>query len=307
MERSHFNNKNVIVTGATGYIGPHLCKRLAGLGSNVYAISRNYSSHLNIDKINYEAVDLTDIEQVHELFARIKPEYIFHLAGQAIGDRSIDVIPTTFQSNLVTTLNVLLEATRQKTGRIIFTGSLEEPISENHEIIPSSPYAASKWAASAYARMFNELYETPVVIIRLFMVYGTGKQNAKKLIPYVISNLLKGNPPKLSSGNREVDWIYIDDVINGLLHAAIAENVEGMTIDIGTGELVCTRNVVKRIKNIMNSQTDLHFGSLDDRPMEQIRKADIERTYSQIQWKPITGLDEGLKRTIDWYLNNLEK
>lgn len=299
--------KNVIVTGATGFIGPHLCDRLAKLGSNVYAVSRNYSSHLNTDKINYKAVDLSDIEQVRNLIKSVQPAYIFHLAGQAVGSRSIDVVPTTFESNLLTTLNMLLETSRQKTGRLIITGSLEEPVSKDAETIPSSPYAVSKWAASAYARMFHKLYNTPAVIIRLFMVYGPGKQEQKKLIPYVINNLLKGIPPKLSSGNREVDWVYIDDVIDGLLHTAIAKNIEGMTVDIGSGILATTRDFVEKIRGIANSQTNLLFGSLDDRPMEQTRKANIERTYSQIQWKPKTGLDEGLRLTIDWYRNQNTK
>ena len=304
---SEFYNKNVIVTGATGFIGPHLCNRLTELGSNVYAVSRNYSFHLKTDKINYQSIDLSDIEQVRNLIKSVQPAYIFHLAGQAVGSRAIDVVPTTFESNLQTTLNILMEASRQKTGRLIITGSLEEPVSKGAEIIPSSPYAVSKWAASAYARMFHRLYKTPVVIIRLFMVYGHGKQDQKKLIPYVINNLLKGIPPKLSSGKREIDWVYIDDVIDGLLHTAIAENIEGQTVDIGSGTLATTRDFVEKIGKIINSETDLLFGSLDDRPMEQIRKANIERTFSQIQWKPETKLNEGLKLTIDWYRNQNTK
>jgi nucleoside-diphosphate-sugar epimerase len=298
---SEFSGKNIIVTGATGFIGPHLCEKLAGLGSNVFAVSRNYSTHLDTSKINYESVDLSDIEQVRRMLERIKPNYVFHLAGQAIGSRDLKIVPTTFQSNLVTTLNMLLETTRQKTGRMIITGSLEEPVSDDHEIIPSSPYAISKWAASGYARMFHKLYNTPAVIIRLFMVYGPGRQEERKLIPYVINNLLKDTPPKLSSGNRDVDWVFIDDVVDGLLYTAIADGIDGQTVDIGSGTLVSTRDFVKKIKELMNSSTELLFGSLKERPMEQVRKANIERTFSQIKWKPKTGLEDGLKQTINWY------
>ena len=81
LQFSEFYNKNVIVTGATGFIGPHLCNRLVELGSNVYAVSRNYSSQLNTDKINYQSVDLSDIEQVRNLIESVQPAYTFGRSG----------------------------------------------------------------------------------------------------------------------------------------------------------------------------------------------------------------------------------
>jgi nucleoside-diphosphate-sugar epimerase len=90
-----------------------------------------------------------------------------------------------------------------------------------------SPYAAAKFAASAYGRMFHALYHTPVTILRLFMVYGPGQQDLRKLVPYVTLALLKGEMPRVSSGVREVDRIYVDDVAAGYLAAATATGVEG--------------------------------------------------------------------------------
>jgi nucleoside-diphosphate-sugar epimerase len=299
--------KKVLVTGATGYIGPHLCQRLMESGSVVFAVSRNYANHLDVTNMNYQSVDLADISLVRQLFKNVQPDYIFHLAGRAIGSRSMDVVESTFYSNLVTTLNILTAGTEFKSERIVITGSLEEPINDNDAIVPSSPYAASKWAASAYARMFNKLYQTPAVLIRLFMVYGPGKNDPHKLVPYVITKLLEGTPPELSSGKRNIDWIYIDDVIEGLIHAALATEVEGKTIDIGSGNLISTHDFVNQIQMLMHSKTDLLFGSLDDRQMEQIRKADIDKTYSLINWKPIVNLEEGLKKTIRWYQDQYQQ
>ncbi len=115
--------------------------------------------------------------------------------------------------------------------RIVLAGSLEEPDLDQGSGPPSSPYAAAKWASNAYARMFHDLYQTPVVTAKLFMVYGP-EQNPRFLIPHVISSLLEGVAPKVSSGNRSVDWIYVDDVVSGLLAMADAPDIEGGTIDL---------------------------------------------------------------------------
>jgi len=94
--------------------------------------------------------------------------------------------------------------------------------------------------------MFFALYQLPVVILRVFMVYGPGQGDLQKLVPYVITSLLKGETPRFTSGTREVDWIYVEDVVAAFLEAARAPGVEGATLDVGTGKLVTVRQVVER-------------------------------------------------------------
>ena len=180
-------------------------------------------------------------------------------------------------------------------------GSLEEPEQSDTYVVPSSPYAASKWAGSGYARMFHALYQTPVTIARLFMVYGPAQQDLRKLIPYVTLSLLRKQPPKLTSGMRQIDWIYVGDVVDGLLAMVKAPNIEGSTIDLGSGVLVPIRTVVQKLINITDSDVEPALGSVPDRPMEQVRVANIADTYAKIGWKPTTSLDKGLEYTVDWY------
>ncbi len=295
------HGKRVVVTGASGFIGSRLCNELDQYGCEVHAISRNPINHSNNSNIIFEKKDLTHLENVRKYFRKINPHYTFHTAGKVSGSRSIELVPSTFQNNLVTSVNMLTVAAEQKPGRLILMGSLEEPEANQMKAIPSSPYAISKWAATTYAKMFHRLYDTPIVIIRLFMVYGPQKQDPDKLLPYVIRKLLKNESPKLGNGQREIDWIYIDDVIEGLVRAAVAKNIEGQTIDLGSGKLISIKDLVERIKFLMNSYTEIQFNALTDRLEEQIRRADTPKTFSQIQWKPQTELDEGLKNTIDWY------
>jgi nucleoside-diphosphate-sugar epimerase len=149
--------------------------------------------------------------------------------------------------------------------------------------------------------MFNALYKTPVVTARLFMVYGPGQNDYKKLIPYVTRSLLRDDVPRLMSGTREIDWIYVDDVIDAYLALAEAPGIEGCTIDVGSGKLTSVRDVVTKIVDILSPEVQPDFGSINDRPMERVRVADVQSALEITGWKPRTTLSEGLAKTVDWY------
>jgi nucleoside-diphosphate-sugar epimerase len=299
MSSYQFSGKKTLVTGASGFIGSHLCRRLADCGAEVHGVSRTRRSP---DKtcLHWWQGDLADIATVRDILTSIKPDVIFHLASHVVGARDADVVLSTFNSNLVSTVNLLTVSTELNPHRIVLVGSLEEP-DEGAQVAPSSPYAASKWAGSAYARMFHALYQTPVTMARLYMVYGPGQQDLRKLIPYLTLALLRKEAPRLTSGQRQVDWIYVGDVVDGLLAIAKAPDVEGDTIDLGSGVLVPIRTVVQQLVNIIDSDVKPLLGSVPDRPMEQVRVADISNTYDKIGWNPGTSLQEGLQRTVDWY------
>lgn len=301
-----FPDQKILVTGASGFIGSHLCPRLCSSGAEVHAISRteraNDESHLR-----WWQGDLADTDAVRSLLRVIKPDVIFHLASHVVGARDLDLVIPTFRSNLMSTVNLLTAAGEIGCYRIILTGSLEEPELDNPQAIPSSPYAVAKWAGSAYARMFYTLYQVPVVILRVFMVYGPAQQDLGKLIPYVILSLLRGQAPRLTNGQRQVDWIYVEDVVEALLVAARATDVEGKTIDVGSGELVPIRAVVEHLVRLISPQLQPLFGALPDRPLEQVRVADTARSQAMMGWKPITSLEEGLKRTVEWYERQLSE
>lgn len=301
---SNLSGKKVLVTGASGFIGSHLCRRLSRCSAEVYGVSRKIPLK-DESCLRWWQGDLADIQTVRNILTTIKPEVIFHLASHVAGSRSLELVLPTFSSNLMSVINLLTVATEIGCKRIILTGSLEEPELCDSETIPSSPYAAAKWASSAYARMFHSLYKTPVIIARLFMVYGPGQQDLNKLVPYVALSLLRNQIPKLSSGKREVDWIYVEDIVDGLIAIAQASNGEGCTIDLGSGSLVPIRTVVQIIASLVDSKAVPAFGAIPDRPMEQIRIANTARTYAAIGWKPATSLEEGLERTVDWYRDQL--
>jgi nucleoside-diphosphate-sugar epimerase len=300
---SAFPGRKILITGATGFIGSHLGERLCANGAEVHAVFRDEFSQ-GIDRARWWRADLADFDAVERLLNEVKPEVIFHLASHVSGNREPSLVIPTFRSNLASTVNLLVGARKIGCSRFILTGSLEEPNFSDAQDIACSPYAMAKWAGSAYARMFHELYQLPVVIVRLFMVYGPAQRDLSKLIPYVILSLLKGEAPKLASGSRDVDWIYIEDVVDALIAAAQAENVEGCTTDVGSGVLVPIRAVVERLVALINPKIEPLFGTLPDRAREPIRTADIAASRVVLGWQPRTSLAEGLQRTVEWYAHH---
>lgn len=299
-----FSGKKILVTGASGFIGPHLCRRLCMDGADVHAVSRSIRSNSDNSPRCWRS-DLSDISTVRKLLNTIRPDIIFHLSGHAAGGRGLELVLPTFHSNLTTTVNLLTIATETGCSRIVLPGSLEEPDDSN--ATPSSPYAAGKWASSAYARMFYKLYKTPVVNLRVFMTYGPGKQDPRKLLPYVITSLLQKRAPELGGGQREIDWIYMDDLVEGLIASAQAPGVEGDTIDLGSGVLVSIRTIVQKLTDMIDPEVKPLFGALPERSMEQVRVANIEDTYNKIGWKPTISMEKGLEFTVNWYKEELRK
>jgi nucleoside-diphosphate-sugar epimerase len=297
------SGKRVVVTGASGYLGAHLCHRLDEIGADVYSVSRTAPSKTQ-KSAQWVAADLSDFSKARNILFNIKPDVIFHLAGLSSAARELQLVLPTFHCNLATSVNLFTLATETGCSKIILPGSFEEPDLTGIEVIPSSPYAASKWATSAYANMFYRLYNTPITRIRLFMVYGPGKQNQKKLIPYVINSYLKNTSPKITNGNREIDWIYISDVIDAMIAVAGENNTEGCTIDVGSGNTISIKKLVGLIADFMNPNLKPSFGELPERPLEQNGRAEIRKTFAKIQWKPVVSMENGIKNTIEWFRKN---
>ncbi len=298
MPQAEFGNKRILVTGATGFIGARLCCRLKQSGALVHAVSRHA---VDDTAYHWHQAELSDQDQVYALFNQVKPHYVFHLASLVKGARDESLVMAMCEANLLSTVNILSAATRLEACRVILTGSLEEPEGSISSAVPSSPYAAAKSAASAYARMYRELYGLSVVTARLFMVYGPDQKDDRKLIPYVIKSLLKGEQPSLMSGQRKVDWIYVDDVVSGYVAIASQENITDHVVDIGSGELHSVQTVVEMLANIIQSSASPQFGSMPDRPMEQVRVANISRTKELVGWSPGHSLSSGLDETVKWY------
>jgi nucleoside-diphosphate-sugar epimerase len=290
------------VTGATGFIGSHLVRRLRLLDAEVHAISRTPPEKAEQGEI-WHACDLADAEATAELVRSVRPDVVFHLASAVTGARDVRLVLPIMQANLGSAANVLTAVADNPDTRVVLAGSLEEP--RDGDPSPSSPYAVAKWAATAYARMFHRLWNVPSTVLRVGMVYGPGQRDTTKLVPYVTLSLLRGHEPSVSSGNRLVDWVYVDDVVDAFLAAAAAENAVGHAFDIGTGAGTSIRDTVDLLGRVVGTPVQPRYGAVSDRPLDSARIANIAPAADVLQWRPITDLEEGLRRTVAWYADRM--
>jgi UDP-glucose 4-epimerase len=291
-----------LVTGASGFIGGRLCRRLVDDGEEVHAISRR--PHAD-DAVRWWQCDLGDADDIAAILGRIRPDAVYHLAGYVSGSRAIEAVLPSLRDNLVSAVNVLVAAAHVGCS-VVLAGSQEEPEPSAEDPVPASPYAAAKLGVGSFARMLHALHGLQVVNLRIFMVYGPGQHDRTKLVPYVITSLLRSERPKLSSGARPVDWVYVDDVVDAFAAAPSRDDLAGATVDVGTGELVTIRAIVEQIVELAGTGVEPDFGALPERPLEIVRAADVDRTKDLLGWQPRTTLTEGLRSTIDWYRTELE-
>jgi nucleoside-diphosphate-sugar epimerase len=280
------------------FIGRAVCDRAVNLDATVHGVSRSRPDR-PVPGVQYETVDITAADDVLSALRRIRPDVILHLASDVRGTRTVDAVVPMLHTNLVGAVNLMLAAHRSTRPRIVLAGSMEEPV--DADAVPQSPYAAAKWAVRGYARMFTALYGLHVIHLRVHMVYGPGQRDTTKLVPYVCQSVLSGVRPRLTSGAREVDWVFIDDVVDAFVMAATADDVDGRTLDVGSGRLTSVRAFVEGLVSALGADVRPEFGAVPDRPLERVHVADIETTKSALGWTPRVELREGLDRTVDFY------
>ncbi|MFI9557595.1 NAD-dependent epimerase/dehydratase family protein [Nonomuraea endophytica] len=291
--------RRALVTGATGFIGAHLTRRLGELGVEVHGVSRNAQDSRHGE--TWHVADLRDAVTTARLFASARPDVVFHLASEVDGARRSDVVRLTLENNLASTVNVLTAAASSPGVRIVLAGSAEEPRTANGHAAPPSPYAMAKWAATEYARLFHRLWDVPYTVLRPTMVYGPDQRDTRKIVPYVTLSLLHGRQPALTSGAKSADWVYVDDVVTAFVAASDSSRAEGRIIDIGTGTGRSVREAVELLFQIVGNPLPPRFGTIADRPMDITQVADTTPARDLLGWRPTVDLEEGLRRTVAWY------
>ena len=314
---------SVVVTGAGGFIGSHLVEELARRGAEVRAFVR-YNSRNDygwLEAIDPEVADSVEIFRGDlinpEAVARAADgrDVIFHL-GALIPIPYSYVHPREFVSvNTVGTLNVLEAARRHGTKRVVHTSTsevygtaLRVPIDEEHPLQAQSPYAATKIGADQLALSYFRSFGLPAVVARPFNTYGP-RQSARAVIPTIITQALSRDQIEIGSLSPTRDFVFVEDIVAGMVACAEAAGVEGEVINLGTGVEVTIAEVLERVLAAVGRDLPFEVAAERQRPpsseVEQLL-ADPRAAERLLGWKATVSLEDGLARTIDWMRGALE-
>lgn len=330
-----------IVTGGAGFIGSavvrHIIQNTQHQVLNVDKLT--YAGNLeslalveNNDRYQFSQTDICDQTQIEQLFREFQPDVVMHLAAESHVDRSIDGPGAFIQTNIVGTY-ALLEASRKywlslsqekKSNFRVHHISTDEVygdldgttdlFTESTPYAPSSPYSASKASSDHLVRAWHRTYGLPVVVTNCSNNYGP-YHFPEKLIPLVILNALDGKElPIYGKGDQIRDWLYVEDHARALYKVA-TEGTIGETYNIGGHNEKANIDVVKTICRILDELkpqlNTVKYESLitfvKDRPGHDLRYAiDASKIGLALGWKPEETFESGIRKTVEWYLNNLE-
>jgi len=316
----NWKGRNVLVTGAGGFIGSHLTERLVSLGASVRALVRYTSTgkwgwlDQSPVKSDIEVVlgDVRDFFSVRE--AMQGREFVFHLAALIGIPYSYQAPQSYLHTNVEGTLNVLQAARELKTSRVICTSTSEVygtaqyvPIDEKHLLQGQSPYSASKIAADMVAESYFRSFQLPVTIARPFNTYGP-RQSARAVIPTIITQALAGSEIRLGSVFPTRDFNFVDDTVEGFICAAASERAIGQVINFGSGVEVSIQELLAEIESLLGKKLTLVGDSARVRPENsEVERlcADATKARELLGWSPRVQLKDGLCRTISWIEQNL--
>lgn len=318
-----WQQKQVLVTGAGGFIGSHLVERLAWLGAAVRAFVRYNSrgdagllrllSLETMKKVEIIPGDLRDEQAIQSAVAGC--EHVFHLGALISIPYSYLHNEEVVATNILGTLNILNACHRFKVTRVIHTSTSEvygtaryAPIDEAHPLHGQSPYSASKIGADKLAESFYCAYGLPVVTVRPFNTYGP-RQSARAVIPTIITQALKHHTIRLGNLEASRDFTFVDDTVSGFLLAAETNQIAGRLFNLGTGCEIKIGELAHRIIAMLGEQLTVELEVERLRPVdsEVFRLiSDNKLARESLGWIPQTGLDQGLEKTIEWVRNHLE-
>ncbi|MFC1741073.1 NAD-dependent epimerase/dehydratase family protein [Nanoarchaeota archaeon] len=306
----------VLVTGATGFVGANLVRRLLEDGFEVHVTTRATSDRWRIldvlESLHEHEVDLRDFDAIKKVVGQIMPEVILHLATAGVyGGKHLpeqDVIDI----NLKGTLNLISACEDIDYKCLVLTGSSAEygpkdlPMSETDLCEPVNMYGITKLASAMYGQMIAQTKGRPIVTLRLFSPFGPYDDSCR-LMTYAITRALGGDDLELADPDAVRDYIHVDDV-TGFFLEVIRDpgRFKGEILNIGSGVETSVSHVVDRVIEITGSKSRVFWKKKGSRSFEsRVWRADMEKSERLFGFRARTAFEEGLKDTVEWFRSNM--
>jgi nucleoside-diphosphate-sugar epimerase len=295
-----FEGKRILVTGAKGFVGSHLCAELIRQGAEVIAL----------DLKGGNAVDIRDWKQVKELGGRLgKIDLVFHLAALMFVPYSFENPRETYEVNILGTLNILELCRVANIDKLVFASSYVYgepqylPVDEEHPLSPTSPYARSKVIGENLCKAYHDDYALKCIILRPFNIYGDG-QSDSFLIPSILQQLMSGKI-ELRDPEPKRDFLYISDLIEAYVKAGEYRASEFEIFNIGSGISYSVDGIVREIVKAWGSDVEVRYQHLRRKGEITDAVANIRKASTELGWEPRTNFTEGIKKYIRWYKNHM--
>lgn len=303
-------DERYLITGAAGFIGGNITRKLVDEGINVFPLIGPDSDTwrldgLDIDPENFLYVDVTDFASLKEKVLKVKPTHILHLATYGVYRDQADQLKI-FNTNVLGTANLLRVSLDLDISAFVNTGSVYEygnlpgKQPETNTGRPRNMYDLAKIIGTQTATKFSQQFGLPVCTLRLFTAYGP-YEDTRRLVPSVILDLMHGQDPNILAPQSIRDFIHVQDIADAYFQASLKDCWKGEVINVGSGQPVTVASMVNQISTILGLDrlplnTDLPIASGDSQSW-----ADLSITKKALQWQPKRSLKDGLAQTIDWF------
>jgi len=308
METS-IREKKILIVGGSGFIGRHLAVRC--LKDTPFVTCMGLSAGKPFERdVQFIRADISDKKQLQAVLNEKSFDYVFNLGGYIDHTAYFKGGRRLIESHFMGLMNLIDCLNKEGLKGFVQIGSSDEygnapaPQKEYMRESPISPYSFAKTAASHFIQTLSNTEGFPGVVLRLFLVYGPG-QDEKRFLPQIITAFLKDESVETTGGKQLRDFCYIDDVVDGIIKAAVTDEAKGQIINVASGSPISIKDMINKAASLIGKGRAV-FGARPYRQGENMELfADIGSASKVLQWSPSVSVDEGLRKTIEYYKNQL--
>lgn len=306
-------SKRVLITGASGFVGANVARRVLRDGHEVHLLLRPSHQSWRIDEIardvRLHSAGLQDRDQVGRIVRSIKPEWVFHLAAYGAYSTQKD-FERMVQTNVLGCASLLDASLALGVEAFVNCGSSSEyglkdhPPTEDEALEPNSHYAITKASATHYCNLAARTHGARVFTLRLYSIYGPYEEPSR-LIPTLLVRALDGQLPRLVSPRTARDYVFVDDACDAVVQVATSPELSSGIYNLCTGVQTSLEALVSITRRMLNVSSEPQWGTMGQRSWDSdIWVGSPAKLLGQIGWRPTTELEKGLRQTVEWFRNN---